>query len=74
MKVLGVWLFLFACCILLSVGLDMLIGKTLWQATYSLWTSFGVMRKGEQLILFLFLLINIIPPYMNYRKNKKTYQ
>jgi hypothetical protein len=74
MKVLGISLLLFASCLLLSIGLDIVIGKTFWESIIGIYFSFGVMRKVEFSILFLFLLLNFLPPYLDHRKNKKTYQ
>jgi hypothetical protein len=74
MKVLGIFLLLFASCILLSIGLDLILGKSFWESILGLYSSFGVLRKAELPILIFFLLLNFLPPYLDYRKNKKTYQ
>lgn len=71
MKVLGVSLFLFVSCIVLSISLDMIIGKTMWQSILSLRSSFALMGRGETQIFVLFLLSNFAPAFLRYMKRKK---
>lgn len=71
MKILGVSIFLLTSCLMISIGMDMLQGFSLYGAVQNNLSAFKLMTFSEWLMLFFFALFLIKEMLALYKIGKK---
>ncbi|MEW4024890.1 hypothetical protein CHH79_16305 [Bacillus siamensis] len=71
MKILGVSIFLLAFCLMISIGMDMLQGFSLYGAVRNNLSAFKLMTFSEWLMLFFFALFLMKEMLALYKSGKK---